>query len=203
MFGIERLFERQNIKNKAQEESKLDADLVTLALISSVLAAFGIQLGNEFVLIGAMLVSPLIDPIISVISFLHLGEWRKSLGALARLIFVLFLSLLVALIAFLVFELVNFTPRVSYTPFVGVEYFFVALLLGLVGTLLWFWPNSSNTAAGLSMAISLVPPLANISRGFALLDQSLITESVFSTCINIVGLMVGAALVFWLKINRD
>lgn len=204
MFGLKQFFERRDIKQKAEEESTIDVDVVIMVLISGVLAAFGIQLDNMFVLIGAMLVSPLIDPIISVISFLHLGEIRDSLQALGRLLILLLMTVIVAFIVFVGFELANFAPAdPSYTPFTGGEYFFVALLLGIVGTLLWFWPDSSNTAAGLSMAISLVPPLANIGRGLALVDLVLLKTSALSTVINVLGLMAGAALVFWLKINRN
>jgi len=48
----------------------------------------------------------------------------------------------------------------------------------------------------------LVPPLANIARGIVLWQGALIEEAFLSTVINIVGIMCGAALVFWLKINR-
>lgn len=68
----------RKLKERAIEEIKLDADLILLSTLSGLIAAYGIKIDSIFVLIGAMLVAPFFDPIISVV-VLMLTDMKGSL----------------------------------------------------------------------------------------------------------------------------
>jgi hypothetical protein len=66
------------------------------------------------------------------------------------------------------------------------------------------WPKSSNTSAGISIAISLIPPLADLGRSLVILDPELIRKDLLSFSGNFLALVAGAmfALLFKFKILK-
>jgi uncharacterized membrane protein len=49
----------QHLKERALKEVRTDQDLLFLTVLSTLLAAFGVKIGNEYIIIGSMLISPL------------------------------------------------------------------------------------------------------------------------------------------------
>jgi uncharacterized membrane protein len=49
----------QHLKERALKEVRTDQDLVFLTVLSTLLAAFGVKIGNEYVIIVSMIIFPL------------------------------------------------------------------------------------------------------------------------------------------------
>jgi nucleotide-binding universal stress UspA family protein len=69
-------FEGEELVRDAEESSFSSLDFLVLIIISAVLAAFGLILNSNAVIIGAMLVAPLMTPLIALATGLVVGNIR-------------------------------------------------------------------------------------------------------------------------------
>lgn len=192
-----------SLVKRAKEEIKTDEDLVILTLVASLLACFAVIDDNSFYLLGAMLVYPLFNPVISLVVLLFDKKFKEALNAFMSVIGVVLLSLFISLLFFLAYtgfsgELYKL-PVMDYSYFVNVS---VAVLLGMVGMLLWLWPKAPGVSSGIAVAISLVPPIASIAAGFALGDLNYLTRSSIVLLINLFGIIFGGYVALGMKYKK-
>lgn len=191
-----------NLITRAKEESKTDIELIILSIVSATLASLGIALNDNFIIIASMLIAPFLEPMISFV-VLFKAQNLKGIINSVRAFFVIFvIGAITSSIVFYLLSLKYDFENVSYFPKTNFEYFIIAIILGAVGMLLWIWPKMSNTSAGLAIAISLMPPLANVGRSIILLNSTKFFSSVGSFFINVIGIIIGAMLVLFLKKSK-
>lgn len=197
-------FKPSALKRRASEEIKRDSDLIILSIISALLAGFAIYMNNIPLLIGSMLIGPFFDPIlsISVLGILDRNK-KKFVEALGSLFFMITLAISAASIQFFLIRYLTDFAISDVTPIGFVESFLVALLLGAVGMLLWMWTKSSSLAAGVSIAIFLVPPLVNIAIGIVFLNFTFIIHYSLLFFINCIGMIIGSFLVLKFFIDKN
>ncbi len=191
-----------NLITRAREEIKPDADIIILSIVSAILATFGIILKDNFILLASMLVSPFFDAIISFVVFVKVGDLNGIWKSVKTFLLIFAIGLITSTAFSALLSINHDLTDVSYLPNIRIEYFLVALTLGMVGMLLWMWPKMSNTSAGLAIAISLMPPLANVGRSIILLNSTKFFSSVGSFFINVIGIIIGAILVLFLKKSK-
>jgi uncharacterized membrane protein len=185
------------ILERAQEEMRLESDLVIMALISLVLAIFGIVLDNQYITIGAMLISPFVEPIIAFTAFLLLGKLKPAFLSLLSLIILILIAVFFAVVVFEIWS--YFSPELNaliYTPHVGWAYLWVSIIFGILGCLMWVWPNTPNILAGLSVGIALESPLSGFAISLVHWDMTHLVISLAAIINSIVGIVLGAILVF-------
>lgn len=186
-----------HLQKRAKEEIKLDQDLIILTIISSLLAVFGIKMNNTYILIGSMLVSPLFDPIISTVVFVITNKWKEFWSSLKSLGIVLSISILTSGISWVLFLKLGVIKTLNSlsTSFNMFDVLGVAILIGIVGTLFWIWPKSSNSSAGIAIAISLVPPIANMTLGLAAGDSAVSLNYLYILTLNLLGILLGSIII--------
>jgi len=150
------------------EEPDLQARLVrfgALLVLASAIATFGLYADSVATVIGAMIVAPLMLPIMGLAFGIAIGD-RKSIG----------MSLLVGVCgmatAILVGYLLSFTMPSIFDPTTNAQIMsrtaprlvdlMAALATGLAGAFAISRRDVSDTLPGVAIAISLVPPLANV-----------------------------------------
>ncbi|MCB9790516.1 DUF389 domain-containing protein [Candidatus Nomurabacteria bacterium] len=192
------------LETKAGEEIALDQDLIILTVIASMLAVLGIKMDSDYILIGAMLVSPLFDPIISSAIFLISKNKEKFYKSLKSLVIIVLIGILSSIAMWTFLSFLDHTATQAYVlqSFTVFDIGLVAFLTGIVGTLLWIWPHRSNTSAGIAIAISLVPPIANIAAGVVSVNLNDAIKYSASLGLNIVGIYLGALLVLEIYVKR-
>lgn len=157
-----------------------------LLLLSAVIAAAGVVADSTATVIGAMIVAPLMRPILGVALALVLADRRELVRAL---MFVLGGAALVILVGLLVGMVTQFpvvaetNGQVSGRVSPRLIDLLAALATGLVGAFALVRSDVSDTLPGVAIAISLVPPLAVV--GLALesgeADQALGALLLFGT----------------------
>lgn len=188
----------QHLKERALKEVRTDQDLIFLTVLSTLLAAFGVKIGNEYVIIGSMLISPLFDPILSILVPIFAEDGKSFWKSLKSLLIVLVLSFSVGLLFWAIVYFSGQYELVSSELFtISIDNFFIATILGIVGMLLWIWPRTYNTGAGVAIAISLVPPIAysTLYLVYGLYDLSLNYFLAFG--VNLIGTLIGGAVVLF------
>ena len=192
------------LEQRAKEESKLDRDLITLTTIASFLAVFGIKTNNVYVTLGAMLVSPLFDPIVSITVYYYTQNSKGLRQSIKSLIYVISLAFVVSGITWAILFKLHDLQTFTYAP-TNINIFdslFIAFLIGIVGSLMWIWPKTSNTTAGIAAAISLIPPITMAAGGLILGDITDSLQYIALFAINMIGIFAGATIVIYAYFNQ-
>ena len=192
-------FEKEEIVQTAEESATPSLDYIVLIIASSILATFGLLLNSNAVIIGAMLVAPLMLPLIAFATGMTIGKLRlvgRSTSVLVQGI----------LAAFLIAIFIGFiTPTQIITPEMasrGNPTFMdmaVALASGFLGAYATARKHIPAALAGVAIAAALMPPLSTIGLGLAFGDSALAKGAVLLFLTNIVSIILAAwGTFFWL-----
>lgn len=169
-----------------------------LLLLATLIITPGLLIDNVAVIIGGMILAPLLIPLLSISLSLVSGNVRGFFRSLKILIvsIVLTLSTSAALTVVLAEAgiVVNWIPRELNT---GV-YIFIAFCSGIAAAFAWVKENLSSSAAGVAVAVSLLPPLCATGVGIALWQPILMKNSMVLFLSNLVGICLAGFLVFWI-----
>jgi uncharacterized hydrophobic protein (TIGR00271 family) len=172
---------------------------LVLMLLSAAIAAFGLVNNSAAVVIGAMLVAPLMTPILAIAAAIVQG-WRQrvldsiiivgagALTAIAVGVVISFISPSLRTDLPLPSELLARTnPNLIDLC--------IALAAGAAGGFVAVRTEASGALPGVGIAVALVPPLAvvGMTAGLGLWDQSLGAILLFAT--NLVAIVLAAGLV--------
>jgi uncharacterized hydrophobic protein (TIGR00271 family) len=171
-------------------------DFFVMMLLAAALASLGLLEGSTAVVIGAMLVAPLMGPLLAAGFALAQGNLRLFRDALG----VSGLGIFIGLAASLFIGALNpgFEPsmEIEARGDPDVLDLLIALASGMVAAYAMGRPNVVGTLAGVAIAAALLPPLAVI--GISLTNDNLFVAGnaaiLFAT--NLVAIILGASLVF-------
>jgi len=166
---------RGELQVRLRDSSEPDFSYFLLVLLSSVIATLGLLMNSPATIIGAMLVAPLMSPIIGLGLGSIRGDDRLLREAAAALLRGSGLAVLIAFLLTLSNRLIPFLPlladslpsevmaRTQPTPMdLG-----VALAGGLAAAFALAMPNISAALPGVAIATALLPPLATMGIGLA------------------------------------
>ncbi len=180
------------------EESHLDPEYLTMLGLSALIALLGLLQNSAAVIIGAMLISPLMNPLLAGALALVLGDGR--LGRKAAL--VLGLSIGGAIV--ITWFVAEFVPMKQPTPEIlarihpNILDLFIAFLSGLAGTLaLRSGSSSLMIIPGVAIAVAVIPPLAVVGYGLSSGQGSTAAGAFLLFVTNLVAIIISAAVVFW------
>ena len=188
---------RNSIYDSILESSVMDAEYVGMLGLAGLIALFGLLQNSEAVIIGAMLISPLMNPILSAALALLLGDGslgRKSAAILALSIAgIIGITWLIAWISPLKVP----TPQILARTNPNLLDLFIAFLSGFAGTLALRGSTSSLTIIpGVAIAVAVVPPLAVVGYGLSTHQESVAGGAFLLFVTNLVSIIISAALVF-------
>ena len=197
--------ERQEIKAELTESSKLGFDFLLLVVLSCAIATSGLMTNSAAVIIGAMLVAPLMSPIIGLglasvtgdDKLLRTATWTLILGALLAVL----LSAAMALVnRFLPFVSLQELPgeviaRTRPTPIDLI----IALSGGLAAAYAMTRKNLSAALPGVAIATALMPPLSTVGIGIALMRWDVAGGAALLFLTNAITITFAAALVFFAR----
>ena len=188
--------ERLNLVQQLEQNAQLNIDFIMMMVLSTSLASLGLLADSTAVVIGAMLVAPLMGPLVAAGHSLvqaNLNLFRKSIGVTG-------IGLAIGFAASLLFGILN----LGFEPTLEIEArgapdlldLGVGLFSGMTAAYATGRSNVMTTLAGVAIAAALVPPLAVI--GIALTHGKLIISGNAAILLitNIVAIIIGAAIVF-------
>jgi len=179
-------------------ESRTDKDYYLLMIISTMISTMGLVLGNASVVIGGMLISPLLTPLLS----LGLSIITNNRDALRRALTAIGKSLLVVLtVSFVTAFIVGFNNDLGNTEIISrakptLLYLYIAILSGIGATYAWVRPKISASLPGIAVAIALVPPLSVVGIGMAKFDAAVATGALQMFLINVLGIVGSSTVLF-------
>ncbi len=167
---------RAEVQLALREQSEPDFDYFVLVLLSCTIATFGLLIDSAATIIGAMLVAPLMSPILGLGLASIRGDTillRNATSALARgAVLAILLSAFITWtnIQLPFISLLEIPAEVLARTRPSPIDLGVALAGGLAATFALVQPNLSATLPGVAIATALMPPLCAIGVGLALGD---------------------------------
>lgn len=188
--------EKKDAVLKLIEESSPTGGFYLMLLCATVIVAVGLMIGNTAVVIGGMLVSPLLAPVLSLALGMAMGDksvmFRSLWIILITSAFVFIISWLMSL--FMSFESVNVEIVSRIEP--SLAYLVVALFAGIAGSFSYIKPKLNAILPGVAIAIAVLPPLSVSALGLSLGDTDILFGALSLYLVNLVGIVLAALVVF-------
>lgn len=181
---------------KLSKRSELNLGFIFLMAISSTICTLGFIMNSLSVIIGAMVISPLLYPVV----FLGAATYERQRKGLIKAITSLAIGLIVAIIVSVIISLISITNhnRLEIVDRIHTGqsgYFFVAFFSGLGGAFALCWPVTIEAIAGIAISVALIPPVAMISIGIAQFDYPVLVRSSAIVIANLLGIYLGTLFV--------
>ena len=144
-----------------------------LLLLATIIATYGVLSSSTATVIGAMIVAPLMGPIMATTAAVIMGSSKRALNSLILVVIgvvaVVGLSTLLALIIPGITISFTHNPEITSRISPGLYALFTALAAGAAGAFITSRAEIADSIGGVAIAISLVPPLCvvgiSISQG--------------------------------------
>lgn len=179
-----------------KENAKFSSVFLILMILSTLLATTGLFQSSAPVIIGAMILAPLMSPIIS----LAMGVVRVDKFLVTNSTKTLFLGILASLFFSCIYA--YFMPLNTITNEIegrlnpNLLDLMVAVISGVVGAYAHAKSEVAKSLAGVAIAVALVPPLSVTGIGIGWSDLNMIFGSFLLFITNLVGITLAAALTF-------
>ncbi|MBF0133500.1 MAG: TIGR00341 family protein [Magnetococcales bacterium] len=179
-----------------KESAMIGNHFMVLTVLSAFLALFGLYSDSSPVIIGAMILAPLMGPIISLSMGLargHILLIRESLKTLATGIG---LALLCGTVVATGIPLRTLTQEMAARLSPNLLDLGIAVVSGMAGAYASAREELTNSLAGVAIAVALVPPLCVVGIGLGWMDWEVILGASLLFTTNLVGIAVSASLTF-------
>jgi len=181
-----------------REESRLNSTFMTLLILATIIATFGLYINSASVIIGAMLLAPLMQPIVGV----SMGLLRQDTALLingAKSIAIGVIAVIVsAVIISYLLPLNQLTSEMNGRLSPTILDLFVAIISGVAAAYAKSNEKIIGSLAGVAIAVALVPPLAVSGIGLGWGEWSMFGSALLLFITNLVGIVLASSLTFLL-----
>lgn len=188
--------ERQELFGRIEAGSIGGPDYYVMMLLSTALASLGLLQDSTAVVIGAMLVAPLMGPLLGAGLALVQSNAKLMRQASVVLVAGIGLALLVAFAMGLTNPAYEPTMEVEARGAPDILDLFIALASGMIAAWAQCRPAVSGSLAGVAIAAALVPPLAVVGISTSAGESGIAASAAILLATNVVSIILGAALVF-------
>ena len=144
-----------------------------LLLLATVIATYGVLSSSTATVIGAMIVAPLMGPIMATAAAVVMGSGQRAMRSLGLVIIGVISVILLSMVLTLIVPdvTISFTNNAEIASRIspGLFALFTALGAGAAGAFIMSRAEIADSMGGVAIAISLVPPLCvvgiSISQG--------------------------------------
>ena len=185
--------EHDDVALAVYENGGLSGRYLMMTVISAAIATLGLMLSSPAVVIGAMLVSPMMGPIVALgfsLTLLDFSELRRALTALAVGVA---LALAVALLLTVVSPLKEPTSEILARTRPNFFDLLIAVFSGVAGAYAVI-RQRGETIIGVAIATALMPPVATVGFGLGTGDLKIAGGAFFLFMTNLVAIALAATL---------
>lgn len=166
--------------------------------VANLIALCGLLLGSSPVIIGAMLISPLMGPILSFGFAFVTGDetiWHK---AIRKILLSIALSILLAALATLISPMKELTGEILARTKPNLYDLIIAFLAGIVGAgAICTKKRFLTIVPGVAIATAVIPPLSVTGFGIATLDFKIFSGGFLLFFTNFVAIVLATCTVFF------
>src|SRR5690606_14643346 len=197
--------ERRKIIADVQDDSKANFDYLILVALSSSIATLGLLSDSPAVIIGAMVVAPLMSPILAIGLATTTGAKKLLRDALLTLYIGALLSIVISMLLTWINDELPFISLhqipgevMSRTRSSPVD-LTIAIAGGLAAAYAITRPKLSAALPGVAIATALMPPVCTIGVGLALQNWPVASGAGLLFVTNAVAIAFASGLVFLVR----
>ncbi len=187
---------REELYEGIRKGTDITQSYVLLMLLSSLIVTIGLLADSPAVVIGAMLLAPLMGPILGTAFGTVIGDSELFKRGIFAEAMGLFLALIFAMTITLFVPFSSTTPEILGRTQPTILDLMVAGSAGVAAA--YGLGSGLDIAAGVAVAIALLPPAAVVGITVALHRLDLAAVSFLLLLTNIFGINVAATVTFWL-----
>ncbi len=168
---------------------------IWILIFSIIIASIGLNTNSTAVIIGAMLISPLMGPIMGVGLSLGTNDWGTLVTSFRALLITVIVSLLTSTLYFLITPFGEAGDELLGRTHPELRDVFIAIFGGLAGIMANTRNKATNVIPGVAIATALMPPLCTAGYGIATLNWKFFSGAFYLFIINSVYIALTAFIV--------
>ncbi len=158
--------DQAEVTERRREDGQLSEHYLFMTAMSGAIAVLGLLLSSPAVVIGAMLLSPLMGPIMGLGFALAIGDWAWLKQSLRTLVIGSAMAVLLCAVLVFVSPIQSVTSEIAARTRPNLFDLFVALFSALAGAYAMI-RGREGAIVGVAIATALMPPLAVVGFGLA------------------------------------
>lgn len=179
-----------------REESRVSQTFMVLLILATMIATFGLFINSSSVIIGAMLLAPLMQPIVSLSMGVLRQDTALEMNGAKTIAIGVFAVLLTAAIIALFTPIERLTSEMAGRLSPTILDLFVAIVSGAAAAYAKSNEKILGSLAGVAIAVALVPPIAVAGIGLGWADLNMFSTAFLLFITNLVGIVLAAAFTF-------
>lgn len=179
-----------------RDSARAPVHFLLLMVLSAVVATLGLFLSSAAVIIGAMVLAPLMAPIISLAMGLLRNDRPLLNTALGTIGIGTALALGTAAFIALLIPFEKITPEMAGRLNPNLLDLGIAIAAGIAGAYAHARESVMKSLPGVAIAVALAPPLCVAGIGIGWLDLHIISGALLLFLTNLVGIALAAAVTF-------
>jgi uncharacterized hydrophobic protein (TIGR00271 family) len=168
---------------------------IWILIFSIIIASIGLNTNSTAVIIGAMLISPLMGPIMGVGLSLGTNDWGTLVKSFRAILITVFVSLLTSTLYFLITPFGEAGDELLGRTHPELRDVFIAIFGGLAGIMANTRNKVTNVIPGVAIATALMPPLCTAGYGIATANWNFFSVAFYLFIINSVYIALTAFIV--------
>lgn len=188
--------EHRDLFVSLRDNARASSSYLVLMVLSALLALTGLYANSAPVIIGAMILAPLMAPIISLSMGLARTEATLIRNSLRTLGAGVGLGLVCAILVAWIMPLDQLTPEMRGRISPTLLDLSVAIISGIAGAYAHAKEGIAKSLAGVAIAVALVPPLSVAGVGVGWGDWTVARGAFLLFTTNLVGIAMAASLTF-------
>ena len=190
--GGSSMLSQEEVYSKAQGAASFNNAQWALTGLSAAIAGYGLMLDNIAVVIGAMMLAPLLSPMVSAAISLTVGDMKLLRQSFLNTGVAIPAAILVAAVSIIPFQ-ISINPTMNLIVSAGIENMILSLMVGAAAALA-FVTGMRDQIAGVAVAIAVVPPLAAVGLGIKMLDPVFASRALSIALVNILAVLLSGSL---------
>lgn len=179
-----------------RDYARLSVPFTLLMALSAMLATLGLFLNSAPVVIGAMVLAPLMAPLVSLSMAILRNDGKLLKGALIVLATGTGLTLLVAALAAILLPYEQATDEIRARLQPNLLDLGVAIVSGIAAAYAHARENVQKSLAGVAIAVALVPPACAMGVGLGWFDWAVFSGAGLLFITNLIGITLAAMFSF-------
>ncbi len=202
-FDLERIRKSretlENIHDQQVANSRLDFSFLGILVLAATIATLGLAADSEATIVGAMLISPLMKPIMALSYGVAMGDWSLRFRSIMTLLAGILITLLTSSAVENLLSLYEPTDMILARTQPSLIDLCVAIAAAGAGALGATRKNISEALPGVAIAVALVPPLCVTGIGLSVGSWTIALGSLTLFSVNLVAIVLVAAIIFMVE----
>ncbi|MCC5944155.1 MAG: TIGR00341 family protein [Bernardetiaceae bacterium] len=181
-----------------RDNSRTKSSFLVMMVLSSLIATLGLFANSTPVVIGAMILAPLMSPIISLSMGILRQDYKLTSDSAKTVLWGLIFALFCAFFLTILTPLRVFNDEIMARISPSLLDLGIAVFSGVAGAYAHSREEVAKTLAGTAIAVALVPPIAVSGIGLGWANWEVFGGALLLLLTNLVGMVLATALTFLL-----